>query len=177
MCIRDRHSSSCYWLLCLLGLHRFHRLWGLGCCLLSSLLCHVDQDWEIETVGNLRVFKDKLPWTRWTKMSPYYASQGSASGRHNRRLPQGIMRNRFHFSPRKQILCNLSYYRFWCDIYPILEITNNPKALTRIGPDTARDQRKAFRFGIVGHLRCYVCLCSALIVLLRFRVQCFNYLV
>ena len=60
------------------------------------------------------------------------------SGRHNRRLPQGIMRNRFHFSPRKQILCNLSYYRFWCDIYPILEITNNPTALKRTGSDTSR---------------------------------------
>ena len=98
------------------------------------------------------------------------------SGRHNRRLPQGIMRNRFHFSPRKQILCNLSYYRFWYDIYPILEITKNLKALKRIGSETARAQRKAFRFRTVGHLRCYVCLCSAWTVLLRFRVQCFNYL-
>ena len=141
------HSSSCYLLSCFLGLHRFHRLWGLCCCLLGSLLCHVDQDWEIETVGNLRVFKDKLPWTRWTRMSPYYASPGPTVGS----------------------TIGGSHKASW--EIAVLEITNNPKALNiKKSLIHLRAQRKAFRFRIVDHLSFYVYLCSALIVFLRFRV-------
>ena len=48
--------------------------------------------------------------------------------------------------------------------YPILEITNAPKVLKNNGSVTSRAQ-KFLCFTLVGHMRCYVYFCSALILL------------
>ena len=51
--------------------------------------------------------------------------------------------------------------------YPILEITNAPKVLKNNGSVTSRAQ-KFLCFTLVGHMRCYVYFCSALILLCLF---------
>ena len=51
--------------------------------------------------------------------------------------------------------------------YPILEITNAPKVLKNNGSVTSRAQ-KFLCFTLVGHMRCYVYFCSALILLCAF---------